>query len=129
MRAPVLTPMDDEFKAKLIHLMKTFHAGQGRAAKKKDLLVELYGGYAAEDESYNNAYDRTLRGTIEEINQEGGLICSSASDGYWWAESLDDGLEAAERNKKRALTQLENARRLEKNLRDEYGGQLALRLE
>ena len=118
----------DELKARLIWLMRGRHCGQGKAIKKRDLLVELYGGYAAEDESYNNAYDRTLRATIEEINQEGGLICSSASGGYWWAESLDDGLEAAERNMNRALTQLENARRLEKNLKAEFGGQLMLKM-
>ena len=120
--------MENELKSRLAWLMKSRHCGNAKAIKKRDLLVELYGTYAAEDESYNNAYDRTLRSMIEEINQEGGLICSSASGGYWWAESLDDGLEAAERNMNRALTQLENARRLANNLKAEFGGQLALPL-
>lgn len=120
--------MEKDLKSRLIWLMTCRHRGQVNAIKKRDLLVELYGNYAAEDESYNNAYDRKLRGMIEEINQEGGLVCSSASGGYWWAESLDDGLGAAERNMNRAFTQLENARRLVKNLKDEFGGQMVLPL-
>jgi len=120
--------MEDELKTRLMWLMKTYHVGQGRAIKKKDLLLKLYGVQAAADESYNNLDDRELRAAIPEINLAGGLICSSASSGYWWAASLEDGLEAAERNMNRALTQLENARRLAKNLQAEYGGQLALKM-
>jgi len=116
----------DEPKAKLIHLMTEFHTGEPKAAKKKKLLVELFGEGAEVDESYNNPLDRELRSLIEEIIQEGGLICSSPSRGYWWAESLKDGLTAAERNKKRALTQLRNAEKLEDNLQAAFGGQLPL---
>jgi len=74
--------MEDELKSRLLWLMKNFHSGQARSIKKRELLVELYGAYAAADESYNNAYDRTLRAAIEEINQAGGLVCSSAHGGY-----------------------------------------------
>lgn len=113
-------------KTRLIRLMRDNHKGKERAAHKRDLLREFYSVRVAENESYNNLFDREIRGLIEEINQGGGLICSSAADGYWWAESLVDGLPAAEKNKSRALTQLGNAERLVDNLKKEYGGQLPL---
>lgn len=96
--------------------------------KKRDLLREVFGAHAAADESYNNPFDRTLRGLIEEINAEGGVICSSARHGYWWAASLADGLSAAEANMGRALTQLENSKRLVDNLKREFGGQLSMEM-
>jgi DNA-binding winged helix-turn-helix (wHTH) protein len=102
------------------------HQGQGKAVKKRDLIVALWGEEAARDESYNSRYDRSLRGMIEAINQEGGLVCSSPKHGYWWASSLEDGLPAAESLKGRALTQLENANRLVENIKAEFGGQLRL---
>jgi len=114
-------------KPKLIWLLKTFHLGKGKAIRKRDLLKELFGADVAADESYNNLHDRELRGAIEEINHdEGGLICSSAADGYWWAESLRDGIKAAEANKSRALTQLHNAEQLVDNIKRQYGGQLGM---
>lgn len=116
----------DEPKDKLTHLMKEFHTGEAKAAKKKVLLVELFGKEAVEDESNNNPFDRDFRALVEEIIQDGGLICSSPSRGYWWAASLKDGLTAAEGNKKRALTQLKNAEKLEENLKKQFGGQLPL---
>jgi len=113
-------------KTRLIRLMRDNHMGKDRAAHKRELLREFYSVRVAENESYNNLFDREIRGLIEEINQGGGLICSSAADGYWWAESLVDGLPAAEKNKSRALTQLGNAERLVQNLKREFGGQLPL---
>lgn len=113
-------------KNEFIYLMKARHTGVKSAAHKKQLLQEVYGDDIAEDESYNNRFDRYLRNMIEEINQEGGLICSSPREGYWWAASLKDGLDATEKNKGRALTQLENANKLIENLKTEFGGQLDL---
>ncbi len=116
---------DEATKTRIIHLMKGYHCGKARQIKKRDLLAEVYGQGATRDESYNNLQDRKLRKMIEEINDEGGLICSDSS-GYFWAASLDDGLDAAERNRARALTQLENANHLIENLKAEYGSQLGL---
>lgn len=113
-------------KGQLIYLMKARHFGEENAAHKKQLLQEFYSVRVAENESYNNLFDRELRSMIEEINQEGGLICSSPKSGYWWAASLKDGLAAAEKNQSRALTQLGNATKLVENLKHEFGGQLEL---
>lgn len=117
----------DTFKRlQLIDLMRRFHCGKKKAAKKSDLIEELWGTEAANDKTYNSRYDRSLRMMIEEINNEGGVICSDSTHGYWWAESIDDGLPAAESNLARAFTQKNNAERLIDNLKREYGGQLGL---
>jgi hypothetical protein len=116
----------EHLKTRLIRLMRDQHTGREMAAHKRDLLREFYSVRVAENESYNNLFDREIRLLIEEINQGGGLICSSSTDGYWWAESLVDGLPFAERNRSRALTQLGNAERLVDNLKSEFGGQLPL---
>ncbi len=76
--------MEDEYvKTRLIHLLKEFHTGQEKSIKGNDLLRELYGDGAAADRTYNNPFNRRMRALMEEINDEGGLICSSASGGYW----------------------------------------------
>jgi hypothetical protein len=119
--------MDEYTKNRLLSLMKTFHVGQEEAIRKGELLVEVFGPEASKDKSYNNPFDRELRAMIEWINrEETGLICSDTKNGYWWAASLSDGLPAAEKNVNRALTQLENAKHLEDNLRQAFGGQLEL---
>ena len=115
-----------ENRARLLHILTHRHIGQAQAVKKADLLVEMFGPEAAVDKSYNNQYDRSLRAMIEELIQGGQPICSSPTDGYWYAASLEDGLPAADRAKSRALTQLHNAERLEKNIVETYGGQMSL---
>lgn len=113
-------------KNKLLYHLKNSHTGKDKAAKKRDLLAALYGQDAAKDESYNNMLDRKLRKMIEELITEGKPICSSAQCGYWYAASLTDGMESVKENKSRAMTQLENVKRLEQNILDEYGGQMGL---
>lgn len=115
-----------ENRARLLSILKTRHVGQSNAAKKSELLVELWGPDSAQDKSYNNQYDRSLRSMIEDLVGEGHPICSSPSAGYWYAASLEDGLTAADQSKARALTQLENANRLRENIVAKYGGQLSL---
>ena len=115
-----------ENRARLLHILKHRHVGQSNAAKKADLLLEMWGADAAKDKSYNNQYDRSLRSMIEDLVGEGHPVCSSPSNGYWYAASLEDGLPAAEQSKARALTQLGNAERLHKNIVAMYGGQMSL---
>ena len=115
-----------ENRARLLHILTFHHVGQSQAAKKADLLVEMFGPEAAADKSYNNQYDRSLRAMIEELIQGGQPICSSPTDGYWYAASLEDGLPAAEQSRARAMTQLSNANRLTENIKKAYGGQLAM---
>ena len=115
-----------ENRARLLHILTHRHIGQAQAVKKADLLVEMFGPEAAVDKSYNNQYDRSLRAMIEELIQGGQPICSSPTDGYWYAASPEDGLPAAERAYSRAMTQLYNAARLKKNILETYGGQMSL---
>ena len=115
-----------ENRARLLYILTHRHVGQSKAVKKADLLVEMFGPEAAADKSYNNQYDRSLRAMIEELIQGGQPVCSSPTDGYWYAASLEDGLPAAERAYSRATTQLHNALRLKKNILETYGGQMSL---
>ena len=115
-----------ENRARLLYILTHRRVGQSKAVKKADLLVEMFGPEAAADKSYNNQYDRSLRAMIEELIQGGQPICSSPTDGYWYAASLEDGLPAAERAYSRAMTQLYNAARLKKNILETYGGQMSL---
>ena len=115
-----------ENRARLLYLLKSRHTGQGQSAKKSELLTEMWGADATADKSYNNQYDRSLRSMIEDLVGEGHPVCSSPSNGYWYAASLEDGLPAAEQSKARALTQLGNAERLHKNIVAMYGGQMSL---
>ena len=115
-----------ENRARLLYILTHRHVGQAQAVKKADLLVEMFGPESAADKSYNNQYDRSLRSMIEELIQGGQPICSSPTDGYWYAASLEDGLPAAERAYSRATTQLHNALRLKKNIIETYGGQMSL---
>lgn len=113
-------------RARLTHLLKSRHAGKERAAKKSELLTEMWGAEASADRSYNNQYDRSLRDMIDELNQCGAVICSDSSRGYWWATSLEDGLPAARQKISRGVTIMEGGKRLEQNLMSVYGGQLEL---
>lgn len=117
---------DANDKARLLAFMRTYHVGKDKAAKKREILSYLYSADAANNESYNNILDRKLRKMIEELINEGAPICSSAQCGYWYAASLDDGMASVTENKSRALTQLANVGKLEKNILNEYGGQMGL---
>jgi hypothetical protein len=118
----------DEAKARLVHILKNYHVGQGKAIKKRDLLREVFGDEAAKNESYNNLDDRALRDMMNKANDEGALICSSSRLGYWWAADLKDGLASVYENRARAETQFKNTRQLEANLEREFGGQLGMGL-
>jgi hypothetical protein len=117
----------DEMMQRLQYVMSTWHVGKEKAIKKRDLLTEIFGEGAGKNESYNNPYDRKLRSMIEELNHDhGGLICSTPDAGYFWASSLTEGLDAVEASNRRAVTQLDNAKHLERNLKNQFGGQLEL---
>ena len=120
----IITTMQD--KSRLLHYLQTYHRGQGKAIKMRDLLAAIYGADAAQDRSTNNPDNRKLRKMIEELINEGEPICSSASSGYWYADSLEDGLNSVTENESRALTQLANTRKLKQNILDKFGGQMGL---
>jgi hypothetical protein len=116
-----------EFIAEVIRYMKNKHFGIANAAKKDQLIVDLFGIDHGHGEFANT--ERLLRRAIELANQEhGALIVSDTTNGYWWASGLKDGLEPAEKNMSRALTILDNAKKLVDNLKDQYGGQIGLGL-
>lgn len=117
---------DDNEKARLLTFMRTYHVGKHNAAKKREILAYLYGDSVANNESYNNILDRKLRKMIEELINTGSPVCSSTKCGYWYAASLADGMESVDENKARAMTQLQNVSKLEKNILNEYGGQMGL---
>jgi hypothetical protein len=96
--------------------LRFHHQGQQNAIKSKDLTVVVFG-------QYSHNYERAIQKAITTINQNGGVICSNSSSGYWWADSLADGLPAASRRVSRALHQLKNARTLKENLQRYFGGQ------
>lgn len=119
----------DPLMQRLEFMLKTYHVGKNQAIKKDALLKEVWGGYAAADKSYNNLYDRKLRGMIEDlIHNHEALICSSPDAGYWWASSLPEGLEVAEKALERAGHQMDNAHHLERNLKQKFGGQLEMKV-
>lgn len=128
------TPMKPYFsfteleKRKLVVIMRGNHNGKDNAVKIADLLTEMFGAEAAADRTTTNPQNRKLRAMIEEINNQGGLICSSSYHGYWWAKDLDDGLSSVKENKGRALTQLENVNVLERNITKTFSGQYGMHL-
>jgi hypothetical protein len=96
--------------------LRFHHQGQQNAIKSKDLTIAVFG-------KCNHNLERAVQKAITYINLHGGVICSNTSDGYWWADSLADGLPAASRRVSRALHQLRNARVLKENLQRYFGGQ------
>lgn len=117
---------NEELKGRVAWYLKTYHVGQDKAIKKRELLKALFGEQTSQNESYNNMDDRVLREMINLANEEGALICSSSRCGYWWADSLADGLKSVRENEARAKTQLHNTSVLEANLQKAYGGQLEM---
>lgn len=116
-----------ELIVEILRVMKARHSGKSRAATKDALMMELFGIYkgAVDYESL----ERLFRRCIELGNQDHeGLVVSDASVGYWWAESLSDGLEPAEKNMARAMTILKNAKTVLENIKKTYGGQMGMGL-
>ncbi len=93
-----------------------------------DLLAEMFGEETARDRSTTNPHNRKLRAMIEEINNQGGLICSSSYHGYWWAKDLNDGMASVNENKARAMTQLGNVTKLEKNIAQAFTHQYGMNI-
>lgn len=123
LQAPYLIHATTDAKQRLMSIMLS-HQGEDRAIKTNDLLAIVYGAEAAKDKSYNNPYNRSLRLLKEEINNEGGMICSGGK-GYWWANKVND-VKAAVAEQRRGLTIAGNARKLKKNILENLGGQLRL---
>ena len=114
---PNVITADEKLAERLSRILKSGHSGQGRAATSYILANELFGMFIPK-----NA-DRTIRDAVEKINAAGGLVCSSPACGYWWAQSLEDGLPAAEKKLHRAQVQLINAKKLENNLKYSFSAQ------
>lgn len=118
--------VNDEFIAEVVRHIKRNHMGIDKAAKKDQLINEMFP--TLREGEYGNT-ERILRKAIEEANQgHGALIVSDTVHGYWWAASLSDGLEPAEKNMARARTILTNAKKLVDNLKETYGGQMGFGL-
>ncbi len=113
-------------QAMLVHILQE-HPGKSNAQKLWDLVRRLFGSAAAENPTNNNLAGRKTRAMIEAINHDhDGLICSDPFAGYWWAANLDEGIEAADKARGRAIKQMDNANQLERNAKKVYGGQLGL---
>lgn len=121
------TAKDEDFIREVMRVMRKNHLGIGKAAKKEELMRELFG--VAKHSAKYESTERVLRMAIEVANQDfGALIVSDTVHGYWWAASLEDGIEPAEKNMSRARTILDNAKKLVDNLKSEYGGQMGFGL-
>ena len=111
---------DDNLIERLIEILFYLHTGQGQAITTNNLVLEVFGSVVPRDAG------RTIRDAVDKINKAGGLICSSPACGYWWAQSLEDGLPSAEKKLHRAQVQLLNAKKLENNLRYSFSRQETL---
>ena len=123
-----LSTKNKDFIYEVSNCMKKKHLGQENAAKLGELLEELFGlsERGVKDAAYYNS-GRVLRKAFETINQEyGGMVVSDTERGYWYASSLNDGLDAVEKNRSRARKILENAHQVEANILSAYGGQMGL---
>ncbi len=115
-------------KHQLVNILREQHNGRDNAIKIADLLAEMFGEETARDRSTTNPHNRKLRAMIEEINNQGGLICSSSYHGYWWAKDLNDGMASVNENKARAMTQLGNVTKLEKNIAQAFTHQYGMNI-
>lgn len=113
-------------KQRLLNLFLTKFYGSHRAGKKRDFLKELYGQGAANNESYNNTHDRAFRLMVDALIDEDYPICSTSSNGYWYASSLNDGEASVAEGMSRAQAIRERAQKLEENLVKNYGGQMEM---
>ncbi len=112
----------------LLNLIQS-HVGEDRRVKRRDLLEDLFGLEAAQDESNNNPWDREMREMIQELNRDyGALIVGSPKGGYFWGSSLAEVLKSVETQMKGARTQLVNAAHLKANAKRCFGGQLGMDL-
>lgn len=127
MRSKLTPEKIEEAKETLVGTLTQEHCGKIHAIKSNDLVAKIFGPGASQDKSYNSYHGRILREMIEElVRDRGALICSDTENGYWWASSLSDGLPAAKKHTERAMTQLRNARQLDRNLRRHFGGQMIM---
>jgi hypothetical protein len=111
---PVSVLAGDDLVGSLTDILKKFHTSQARAVVSATLAHEIFGLFVPKDA------ERTIRDAVEKIIEQGGLVCSSPACGYWWAESLDDGMPAAQKKLHRAQVQLVNAKKLEHNLMNSF---------
>jgi hypothetical protein len=119
------TATNEDYLAEVTRVMKQSHLGRENAAKLQTLADEIL-GIKPDAQGYANE-TRTLRRAFEIINTEyGGLVVSDTERGYWYASSLNDGLDAVDALKSRAKTILSNAHKVESNIINAYGGQMGL---
>ena len=110
----------------MAHMLRN-HKGHSKAAKKDQIIRELW-GITPHSKEYSSK-ERLFRDCLEDgVQLHEALIISSESDGYWWADSLTDGLDFAEKKMARARTILANAKKLIDNLKERYGGQIGMGL-
>jgi len=72
--------------------------------------------------------DREMRAAIQELRDQGHLICSSSgAGGYWLADSMNEAQEMYDDYHGRAMSCLVTAKKIMESAQREFGGQLELR--
>ena len=72
--------------------------------------------------------DREMRAAIQELREQGHLICSnSGAGGYWLADNLNEAQEMYDDYHGRAMSCLVTAKKIIESAQMEFGGQLELR--
>jgi hypothetical protein len=93
-----------------------WHIGKDKAVNLDDIVTKVAG-------STSSSNKRKVRMGIKEAVDEGALICSNSSDGYWLAGSWHEVDEAAGELLSRANELRERATSLKENAAREFGGQ------
>lgn len=75
--------------------------------------------------------DREMRNAIKDMREQGCLICSTSADGggYWMAGHPGEAKDMKLDYRKRALSCLMTAGKIEKSARARFGDQMTLDLE
>ena len=106
-RTPIKQKIRDFFR---------WHIGKDKAVNLPDVVVGVMG----KDSSSNR---RRVRMAMDEAVDEGALIGSNSSDGYWWLGNWREAEEAAGELKSRAGKLQSRAKSIEVNAAREFGGQ------
>lgn len=120
-------PSAEALKPVVAELLKNFHRGHARRAEKWSLVERACNVTIPDAErTSNNMFERRAREAIELLRNEGGLVCSDSSGGYWWAQSIEDVLAVSDGLRRRARSLLRTARNLRRAAVHEFGGQMRL---
>ncbi|CAK0760064.1 conserved hypothetical protein [Gammaproteobacteria bacterium] len=122
-------PTVEELKPVIELELLARHRGQGRRVEKW-LFVETVCRVSIPEaeRNNNNVYERRVRQAISEMRKDGKLICSDTAGGYWWATSIEDVLVMSKGLRDRAKDLLVTARRLRVEGKQQFGGQLRMKI-